>query len=300
MDYKFPPVPLQPLRTSVTIVQDASDTHVGGFLESNGQKRCFSEKLPSILINSSSTLRETYAVKRVLQHWLHLLQNTHLLIKTDSSGCYNILGGRFFKSGGSNNEALNDEAIAIYLMMINNAIYINIVWHRRTSASAVIADKLSKPDTTGEYGLRKKFFAKVNAWYKKQTGSSLQIDTFASLERHQVPKFFSRYECQASLGNALHSGWIDHHYTHPPLKMVPEAFQIASKRCGIFIIPDYKYAWWRSTIVANAVLEIGPMKDVLENASGVHPEANFSNTKMLALLLGSYKGQVKGVGSPTI
>jgi hypothetical protein len=149
------------------------------------------------------------------------------------------------------------------------------------------ADALSKIDMKYEYGVNGKTFKRIDDWYTNLTGSALQIDVFASYERHQLPRFFSRYECNGSEGNAFTSTWPNNFYCHAPIVVLMEAFHLAtsSGRQGVFVIPDYKSEFWYQQCIASAtkILDLGSMKAVLES----HDDTISPETSLLVLYFGS-------------
>ena len=203
----------------------------------------------------SSNLRELKAVSVAIRSLGHLLQHKKTMLRLDNMGAVKALGG-FIPSqpdiifGGSNNEEIQREVIAIHNEALQYNIDIRPMWIPRSQNQ--IADYLSKVHLSEHYCfyLIPSIVRRLDEIFGIHT-----IDRFASehnvvvTSRRYKSKFF---EPNAEWIDAFSSDWNytpdgkrENNWIHPPWTLIGNALQHIVRYPATIIFPEWPSAhWW--------------------------------------------------------
>ena len=182
---------------------------------------------------NSSAWRELKAVLLFLCSQREKLINRHVKLHTDNQSIVHII------RKGSMNLDLNTLALNIYVLCLENDIFLKIDWISRTLNTR--ADLLSKAVDPDDWSINHDIFTMFDTIYGPFT-----VDLFANNVNKKCKRFFAKWWCEDCLGvDAFTFNW-DHEYCWivPPPQLIAKTLLHlkASKAKGLLIVPKWKGA----------------------------------------------------------
>ena len=147
--FKFHPT------TTKVIFTYASDTGYGGFICEKLNKTVCVGKFSPPDQNTSSTFRESLAVKNVLQRFAHFLVGQSIQVNVDNQNASRII------SVGSPKDRLQKVALDIFQIAIRNDIIVVPKWIPRDQNT--LADNYSRLEDIGDWSIDSKTFCFINS-----------------------------------------------------------------------------------------------------------------------------------------
>ncbi|MCG7876485.1 MAG: reverse transcriptase domain-containing protein [Candidatus Thiodiazotropha endolucinida] len=234
---------LQQKHTQLTITTDASKQGYGGHVGNRYIQGTWSESQQKLHIN----LLELEAVFLTIKHFLPILKNKTVLVRSDSTTVVQYIT----KQGGTKSPPLCYRTWDLWNFAIQNNIHIkaaHILGCRNT-----LADQLSRVRIQPtEWMLHKSVVQRIfHLW-----GSPL-IDLFASVKNRQTQIFCSWIPHQDALAlDALSISWENMFaYAYPPICLIPKVLKHMEQfRCQVILIaPKWPRRHWYTDLLQMSI-----------------------------------------------
>ena len=178
---------------------------------------------------------EMRAVLLALQHWLPLLQNKRILIRSDNIATVQYIN----KQGGTISPRLCHLAVELWQLASQNGIWL-VAAHIK-GESNTIADSLSRGKTKipwSEWSLCPLVTQQIFAIF-----GTPNIDLFASRHNHKLPTYCSWDLDPSSLArDSLSISWNNlWGYAYPPISLIPQVLRKVSLSTGKILLLA---PWW--------------------------------------------------------
>ncbi len=249
-----------------TVTMDASLTGWGAVFEGRAVNGTWPPRLRHAHIN----YLELLAIFLALKHFLPLLRNCHVLVRTDNTTAVAYIN----RQGGTRSITLH--RLAHRLLSWSSELLLSV---RATHVPGVLnsgADLLSRGNPRyGEWRLNPEVVRLV--WERFGRAS---VDLFASRENAQCPLFFSLRNESAPLGtDALAHPWPSMLlYAFPPLSLIaPVLLRVREQRLPLILIaPNWPSRPWMAELARLLCSQPWPLplrRDIVSQAHGqiYHP-----------------------------
>ena len=225
---------LQQAHTQITIATDASKLGYGGHVGKDFIQGTWSKSQSELHIN----LLELEAVFLTVKHFLPVLKNKNVLIRSDSTTVCQYVN----RQGGTKSPPLCYRTWDLWNFALENNMHLKAA--HILGARNILADQLSRVRVRStEWQMHK-----VVVQTLFQIWGTPLIDLFASKENKQTPVFCSWIPYQDALAiDALSISWEGMFaYVYPPICLIPKVLQHMEQfRCQIILIaPKWPRRHW--------------------------------------------------------
>ena len=225
---------LQQAHTQITIATDASKHGYGGHVGKDFIQGTWSKSQSELHIN----LLELEAVFLTVKHFLPVLKNKNVLIRSDSTTVCQYVN----RQGGTKSPPLCYRTWDLWNFALENNMHLKAA--HILGARNILADQLSRVRVRPtEWQMHK-----VVVQTLFQIWGTPLIDLFASKENKQTPVFCSWIPHQDALAiDALSISWEGMFaYVYPPICLIPKVLQHMEQfRCQIILIaPKWPRRHW--------------------------------------------------------
>lgn len=249
--------------TSVTITTDASMTGWGGHLGTRTVQGLWSTNQLELL-NHINNL-ELEAVFLTVKHFLPILTNKHVLIRSDNTTVVQYIN----KQGGTKSIQLCSQTWNLWNMVLTNKIVIKAA--HIAGVKNILADQLSRIKVKPtEWSLNKAILNKIFLEWGSPT-----IDLFASAQNRKCPVFCAWDQDPTALTqDALSIGWDRMFaYAYPPLSLIPKVLQhMIDYQCEMILIaPFWPKQWWYPQLIQLLIAQpllLPQWENLLEQGQG--------------------------------
>ncbi|XP_045202243.2 uncharacterized protein LOC123555716 [Mercenaria mercenaria] len=261
---------LEGFRAEITMTCDSSKTGWGGYVNNQVVQGNWSENMSSQHIN----FLELEAVYRTMSHFLPVLQNKQVLVRSDNITAVQYLN----KQGGTHSVKLCNLAQNIWSMALRHNMKLksaHISGHMN-----VLADFLSRHKIQStEWSLNKTVVKSLFQMWSEPT-----IDLFATAENRQCPVFCSWINHPKALAqDALSISWENMiAYAYPPICLIPKVLaHMMRYNCEIFLIaPMWPRQHWYPMLLQLLIappIKLPNLSDLLIQKKVVHSNSKFLN-----------------------
>ena len=221
------------------LTTDASKTGYGAHLEGQCYQGTWSKKESSLHIN----VLELEAVHRALVHFLPVLKNQKVLVRSDNVTVVQYLN----KQGGTRSPNLCFRVWNLFLFAIQNQIELRAA--HIAGKLNVLADHLSRKQIRpSEWSINNQVINQIFALWNKPL-----IDLFASAQNHKTPVFCTWFPSQEALAvDALSIPWEGMFaYAFPPIGLILKVLEHMSQyNCQLMlIVPLWPRRHWYTKLL---------------------------------------------------
>ena len=215
----------QPIQTTITVTTDASMKGWGGHVENQVVQGLWTETDKQNHINNL----ELEAVFRTVNHFLPLLKNKQVLIRSDNTTVVQYIN----KQGGTHSLQLCKKTWDLWMLALENRMF--LLAAHLAGINNVLADQLSRVSIKmTEWSLKNAVVQQIfHLWGQPM------IDLFATVHNRKTMLFCSWvYHPKAFAVDALSISWENMFaYVFPPICLLPRVLQhIQRCQCEIILI----------------------------------------------------------------
>ena len=232
---QFPIKPVNP-KVEVLTYSDASNMAWGGFCAHQGAIAQGNFSIEEQGPRTSSTWREVYGMRKVIESLISMLSNRIVLHRTDNQNVVRVV------KSGSRVPAIQQEVIQLTEVCQEYCVHLVVEWIPRDLN--VLADMLSKQNDRTDYQLCPEVFRQLDVLWGPHT-----LDCFASDVSKHCERYCSRTwnpGCWAA--NAFTIDWCqDNCWLFPPTFLIGSVLRFAKSsaaHCSL-LIPNWPaQPWW--------------------------------------------------------